>query len=260
MERIVYRGRIYTRDPDSKDPSRRMYFRRPQYNRRTGAYLQRLLHRVIWEDHNGPIPYDCIIHHIDGNSLNNDLSNLACVPLRDHLSVYHTENKYKNAKEIECTRCGSVFKAKTKRSRFCPACSEIFIHDSKEYSKWHSKNTDKEKDIPIESTIISGVKVNEKERIKYKTHIYVRDPNSKNKSKRIYFRRKFYDPNTDKIRQELLHRVIWSDYNGPVPAGSVIRHRDGNPSNNEISNLECVKKEEHLKTCRSRAVKNNAVF
>ena len=259
MERIVYRGRIYTRDPDSKTPSRRMYFRRPQYDRRTGAYLQKLLHRQIWEDRNGPIPRDCIIHHIDGNPLNNDISNLKCTLLRDHMSVYHTERKYKNAKEKECIRCNKTFQAKTKRSRFCPTCINIFIHNSKEKLKWYQKSTVRSTDSQDNNITISDIKSTEKERTKYKNHTYVRDPNSKNKTKRIYFRRKFYDPTTGKIRQELLHRVIWSDHNGPVPPGSIIRHKDGNPSNNEISNLECVNKQEHLKTCRTRAVRNRGI-
>ncbi len=35
-----------------------------------------LAHRIIWEMHNGPIPVDMLIDHIDGNPWNNRLSNL----------------------------------------------------------------------------------------------------------------------------------------------------------------------------------------
>ena len=94
-----------------------------------------------------------------------------------------------------------------------------------------------------------------KERITYRGQFFTRDPESKNKSKRMYFRRKVRIWYEKRYVYQLLHRVIWSDHNGPIPIGSVIRHKDGNPSNNEITNLECVNKQEHLKTCRTRAVK-----
>lgn len=137
-ERIVYNGKTFTRTIDSINRSHRLYFRRSQYNKDTKKIKQLILHRVIWEDNNGPIPEDCIIHHKDGNSLNNDLSNLICVPISDHLSKYHDVSKrYKNAKDAFCLRCRSEFKAKTKRSKFCPECASLFEHNSKEFRKWH---------------------------------------------------------------------------------------------------------------------------
>ena len=95
-----------------------------------------------------------------------------------------------------------------------------------------------------------------RERVNYRNRIFTRDPGSKIKSKRLYFRRKVYVWYEKRYEYLVLHRVIWADHNGPVPPGSVIRHKDGDPSNNEISNLECVKKEEHLRTCRTRSVKH----
>lgn len=38
-----------------------------------------LVHRIIWEIHNGKIPNGYQIDHIDGNSTNNKISNLRCV-------------------------------------------------------------------------------------------------------------------------------------------------------------------------------------
>lgn len=55
---------------------------------------ERLLHRVIWSDHNGPIPEGMCVHHKDRNWRNNDLSNLELMPHSDH-SRMHT---------IECMR------------------------------------------------------------------------------------------------------------------------------------------------------------
>lgn len=43
------------------------------------------LHRDVWRSAFGPIPAGCHIHHRDGNSANNALSNLECLPAREHL-------------------------------------------------------------------------------------------------------------------------------------------------------------------------------
>lgn len=37
-------------------------------------------HRVIWIMHNGRLPNDLVVDHVDGNPLNNDIKNLRAVP------------------------------------------------------------------------------------------------------------------------------------------------------------------------------------
>ena len=44
-----------------------------------------------------------------------------------------------------------------------------------------------------------------------------------------------------------LHIYVWEYYNGPVPKGCHIHHKDLDKSNNDISNLICVTKGEHNK-------------
>ena len=45
------------------------------------------LHVAIWEYYNGKeVPKGYCIHHKDGNTLNNDISNLECIEIREHLS------------------------------------------------------------------------------------------------------------------------------------------------------------------------------
>lgn len=44
-----------------------------------------------------------------------------------------------------------------------------------------------------------------------------------------------------------LHRDVYEYYNGEIPKGYQIHHKDHDKSNNEISNLELLTKEEHLK-------------
>lgn len=42
-----------------------------------------------------------------------------------------------------------------------------------------------------------------------------------------------------------LHRVVWEHYNGVIPKLYQIHHIDGNPHNNDISNLQLLHYQEH---------------
>ena len=44
-----------------------------------------------------------------------------------------------------------------------------------------------------------------------------------------------------------LHRAVWEYYNGPIPEGYDVHHKDGNAENNDISNLEVISTTEHAK-------------
>lgn len=45
---------------------------------------------------------------------------------------------------------------------------------------------------------------------------------------------------------KLLHRLIWEDFYGkPIPKGYEIHHKDGNPINNDIRNLQCCESFKH---------------
>lgn len=43
-----------------------------------------------------------------------------------------------------------------------------------------------------------------------------------------------------------LHRVVWEYYNGPIPKGCHVHHKDGNSWNNDIENLELITGKAHL--------------
>jgi len=49
------------------------------------------------------------------------------------------------------------------------------------------------------------------------------------------------------IRPKSMHQYVWSYYNGPVPKGYDVHHIDGNRYNNDITNLQLLKREEHRK-------------
>jgi len=44
-----------------------------------------------------------------------------------------------------------------------------------------------------------------------------------------------------------VHRLVWVEHNGAIPEGMVIHHKDGDKSNNDISNLEMMKRGDHVK-------------
>lgn len=44
-----------------------------------------------------------------------------------------------------------------------------------------------------------------------------------------------------------MHVYVWEYYNGPVPKGYEIHHKDRNKANNDISNLTCITIKEHRK-------------
>lgn len=59
------------------------------------------LHRYIWEKHNGPIPCNYDIHHIDENKSNNDLSNLQMILKANHTRLHcKGYNQFRNSRTI----------------------------------------------------------------------------------------------------------------------------------------------------------------
>lgn len=58
------------------------------------------LHRLIYEDHYGPIPKGMQIHHIDGDTTNNDISNLEMVSISEHNKIHKIGNTNCVGREI----------------------------------------------------------------------------------------------------------------------------------------------------------------
>lgn len=71
----------------------------PNCNSNSGNYIwlnngirsNKSEHRMIYEFHNGPIPHNHVIHHIDFNCQNNFISNLQCMSTQDHNKL-HSQN------------------------------------------------------------------------------------------------------------------------------------------------------------------------
>ena len=88
------------------------------------------LHRVVWEYHHGEIPKGYHVHHKDGNSHNNDISNLSLVNQSLHLR-YTQKKRVKENPEW--------FKEFTKKG--IEAAKSW--HSSKEGIEWHKKHAKK---------------------------------------------------------------------------------------------------------------------
>lgn len=76
MDQIIFDGHKFTKD------------------KKTGYYLKttkprKRLHIYVWEYHNGcEVPKGYEIHHKDLNKDNNDISNLICIPSKEHKQIH----------------------------------------------------------------------------------------------------------------------------------------------------------------------------
>lgn len=76
-----------------------------------------LLHRVIMENHLGRLlNSNEVVHHIDGNKKNNDISNLEVMDYREHVKR-HVHSFGRAYVLLKCPYCGVVFE-RTKNKSF----------------------------------------------------------------------------------------------------------------------------------------------
>jgi len=121
-ETIEYNGKKYNRYPNSKRRHLRVY-----YWRHSGwKESPKALHRDIWQEANGEIPKGYVIHHKDGNSLNNNIENLQIMSKGEHQSKHSSnEERKKDAR-------------KNLRKYAQPKAKEW--HKSEEGSEWHKQH------------------------------------------------------------------------------------------------------------------------
>ena len=115
--KIVFNNTNYYRDP------RTGYY----YNTKYPENKKTLLHRDIWEYHNGKIKKGYVIHHIDHDKENNALDNLACMTRKAHQSYHALEGGWPGSK-ANLTQFASV-------NHLAKAW-----HSSPEGIEWHKKN------------------------------------------------------------------------------------------------------------------------
>ena len=91
------------------------YFNGIKFKPHNMGYLQAtvdgkqvLMHRYVWEYYNGTIPSGYVVHHKDEDKTNNDISNLECLPNKEHSSMHgknmSPERREKNRKQLNIAR------------------------------------------------------------------------------------------------------------------------------------------------------------
>lgn len=105
-----------------------LYAKVPNHpNRTKNNYV--LLHRVIMENHiNRLLLPTEIVHHIDENKFNNDISNLRLMDSKEHNRMH--SNKGRSIAYLTCANCGKIFvreqrqvKKNTKHHFCCRSCN-----------------------------------------------------------------------------------------------------------------------------------------
>lgn len=150
---IEYGGVIWTRYPDSKRRTHRVYYQRHEKWKEPPVFL----HRRIYEDNYGPIPDGYHVHHKDGDTENNSPENLEALSPEEHGKVtvqeflsdeerkkkafsYRKSLEYrrkasvsqKNRRKIEstCELCGEKFLTRCHaKIRWCPECKKMWYSD-----------------------------------------------------------------------------------------------------------------------------------
>ena len=120
IDRVEFNGKTYRRYPDSPRKHLARYFSR------SGG--RGFLHRDVWEFHNGPIPAEYQIHHIDGNHLNNDVANLECISRALH-EMQHSKERSAYGRSDKQQAHLAAIRDRTKE-----------WHASPEGLAWHSEN------------------------------------------------------------------------------------------------------------------------
>ena len=65
------------------------------------------MHRYLWEQANGPIPEGMVIHHVDGDNRNNDLTNLVLVTPQEHSRIHQGWARGTDGRWLKpCPSCG----------------------------------------------------------------------------------------------------------------------------------------------------------
>lgn len=104
---------------------------------------ERLLHRRVWSDINGPIPPNTDIHHKDGDINNNDISNLEAIPASEHKRMHMIE-RWADATEKEKMMVG-LEKAVEASKAWHSSEDGIKFHQENGKASWENRN-------PVEMT------------------------------------------------------------------------------------------------------------
>lgn len=102
-----------------------------QSNSNAGRIGAKSLHVAIWEFYNKKkVPDGYCIHHKDGNTFNNDISNLECISTHEHYSMHSKKNF--ESEEYRQKNKEQLAKAQERAKEW---------HKSAEGKEWHLKHS-----------------------------------------------------------------------------------------------------------------------
>lgn len=119
-------------------------------SRKEGNHHKKL-HRLIWEKHyDKPVPEGYVIHHIDGNKLNNTINNLQCVKECLH-NKFH--NNLKNFKDCGFIKPTSETKIKMSKHQNTSGYFRVVVRSrgNHDYYEYHYYENGKRKSITRKS-------------------------------------------------------------------------------------------------------------
>lgn len=109
-------------------------------------------HQFVWISNNGDIPEGYHIHHIDGDKLNNDISNLVCIAPGEHSKIHNKERWDDEAKQ----KWSEAMKERWKDPEYKKRVSENNKgkgHDAEWRRKMSERQTGKEKSKETKESI-----------------------------------------------------------------------------------------------------------
>lgn len=112
--------------------------------------------------------------------------------------------------------------------RFCDRCNDPIAQTGKSglcHPCWLRRDN-----VRVEEVVVYGI-------------TFRRYPDAEAKTHRDYYKPGGYDVERG---VDALHREIYKREVGPIPKGWDVHHKDHNPGNNSLSNLECLPKRSHL--------------
>lgn len=103
-----------------------------------GNYKNKLLHRLIFEDFYGYIPDNYVIHHKDGDKLNNCILNLQLMSWKEHCKTHLHYNRDLNfcIKESKAQNTTGYFRVSISK---CKQCNQGFMYRYQYRENKHKK-------------------------------------------------------------------------------------------------------------------------
>lgn len=89
------------------------------------------LHVAVWEKANGPVPKGYVIHHIDFNKDNNDISNLQCMTNSEHGKLHRRLGHLHTLSKADCIKSGIAHrKVGPEGTAWCCHCQQFLPEEA----------------------------------------------------------------------------------------------------------------------------------